>query len=122
MLKKIEKKSAAGGHALEVWLWLGPVARSPLLALVCSAAASPGDRSLWEGSGLLGVFLGSQCCISSPGERFVALQMVSWVCRGDGADWGLCGLGAREVPMYSVVGLAELLQGFNLGFCSPQVL
>lgn len=107
---------------MEVWLRVGPAAGSLLLGLVCSAAASPGDGSLLEGAGLLGVLLGSQCCISSPGERFVALWVVSWVCRGDAAGWGLCGLGVREVLMHLVVGLADLLQGFDLGFFGPQVL
>lgn len=42
--------------------------------------------------------------------------------QGDAASLGLCGLAGREVLMHSVVDLAELLQGLNLGFYSPRVL
>lgn len=90
-----------------------------------------GGRSLTDGVGLLSVLLGSWCCTSSPGARFAPCSqrgLSGGVCgrhvvgRGDAASPGLCGLAAREVLMPSVVDLAELLQGLNLGFYSPRVL
>lgn len=90
-----------------------------------------GGRSPMEDMGLLRVLLGFRCCSSSSREQFALCSQCGFLgglCDwhgtgwGDAASLGLCGLAARKMLMHSLVGLAEVLQGLSLGFCTPQVL
>lgn len=86
-------------------------------------SGAPGGRSLTEGTGLLGGGSGVHGA-ASPARA----SLLGGACgrhlmgQGDAASRGLCGLAAREVLMHPRVDLAELLQGSNVDFYSPQVL